>query len=779
MSHDVLKEEENWIISEEKFLVHQNKHFEGAFTTGNGYFSTRGSLEEGLCDDNQAQEYMRLPMNVTLEKSHKMLSKWGTYVPGIVGEHPLLKEVMVNLPWMLEWKIWFNDELLSMEKGTIDHYSRFLNMKNGTLNRSFVWKTKNGAEIQVMFERFISMDCDHLSVQQINMKVLKGSGTLRMATGINGNVRTNGFNHFTSYHSFVEKDFIGAEVITDKDCQVVQAALIESNTPFEWAVKEENNLIYYETENTIEENMSYEFTKLCAIATNRDIHNQNPLETVKKVLLENSSARYAQLQSKNAERWSELWDRCDIKIAGNDELQKAIRFSLYHMLRSNVRKDPRVAIDAKGHAGEAYFGRYFWDTEIYLLPFFLYTNHEAAKNLVLFRYNTLDGARQNARNYGYKGARFAWESGLTGEEQCPNWQYADHEIHITADIAYGLWHYYRSTNDIRFLIDYGFEMLIETARYWVSRVFEKESGHYELSGVMGPDEYSPLSKNNAFTNYLVKFNLEKALEASRLIKDFSPEHYSLLENKLLLSQKELQQFERVRNGLSIPKDEGRGLILQSEDFETYEDVNFDEVWPDRSKPFGHFVSQEKMYRSKCLKQADVLTLMMLFPHHFSMEELNEAYHYYEPITTHDSSLSPSTHSIIASWIGKREEAEQFFLKTVGIDLDLRKLGAADGIHIANAGGVWQAIVHGFAGVRNAIQSDHLELNPFLPSFAEEISFPFLWNGSCLHIAFNKDILKVENTSNCKVEIKIGNQKYILQPKCVFETPILSNHHLVQ
>ncbi|MEO2074894.1 MAG: glycosyl hydrolase family 65 protein [Bacillus sp. (in: firmicutes)] len=772
-----MSQKENWIISEGPFQIERLKHYEGAFTTGNGYLSIRGALEEGILEEKQSLEYMRLPMNVTLEKSHHMKSKWGTFVPGIVGNHPLLKEVMVNLPNMIGWSVWFNEEPLRMEQGTIHAYKRNLNMKNGTLNRSFVWQTISGAEIQVEFERFISMECDHLSVQRIRIRVLKGNGVLKINTGINGNVRTNGYNHFSSFQSFVEKDFIGVEVVTDKGSQVVQGACINSNIPFECVVKEEEHHIYYEAERDVEENLSYEFTKLSAVATNRDLHGQNPFETVKDTLSEKSLAGYEKLLKGTESVWNQLWNQCDIKLVGNDELQKSIRFSLYHLIRSNARKDPRVAIDAKGHAGEAYFGRYFWDTEIYLLPFFLYTNSDAARNLILYRYNTLEGAKKNAIQYGYRGARFAWESGLTGEEQCPNWQYADHEIHITADVVYGLWHYFKATNDINFLLKYGFEILIETSRYWISRVYEREDGHYDLSGVMGPDEYSPLSKNNAFTNFLAKFNLDKTLEAVKLLKEYSYEQYSTIWNKLLLSKNELEQFERVGNGLSIPKDEEQGLILQSDDFESYENIDFDEVWPDRSRPFGHFVSQEKMYRSKCLKQADVLTLMMLFPNQFTVKEMASAYCYYEPITTHDSSLSPSTHSIIASWLGLREEAETFFLKTVGIDLDQKTLGASEGVHIANAGGVWQCMIHGFAGVRNAIQSDLLELNPVLPSFAEELSFPFLWKGSRLNIQFSKEKIVVENFSVNIVELKIGKLKYSLEPKCKLETPLVTGQQV--
>lgn len=763
MTQVSLKQENNWLIQEDAFKIEQYKHFEGVFATGNGYLSIRGSFEEGIIGENQAEEYMRLPMNVSLEKSNRMVSKWGTYVPGVVGRHPLLNEVMVNLPWMLEWKMWLDDEQLCMENCRIREYNRSLNMHDGTLKRSFIWQTKQGQEVKVAFERYVSMDCDHFSAQRIKIDFLKGSGNLKIAAGINGNVKTNGYNHFNSFKSSEAQDFIQSEIITDMGQQVVQGAMISSTESVHWNVKEEKDHIFYETVLHCDEHSSHDFTKLCAIATSRDIHGRNPFDTVRETLEEHAEIQYDQLKNKHAQAWEKLWLHSDIQMKGNDKLQKSIRFSLYHLLRSNVRKDPRVAIDAKGHAGEAYFGRYFWDTEIYLLPFFIYTNPKAAKNLVLYRYNTLQGAKKNADVYGYKGARYAWESGLTGEEQCPNWQYADHEVHITADVAYGLWHYYKATEDFRFLVDHGFEILVETARYWVSRVYKNASGNYELSGVMGPDEYSPFSKNNAFTNYLVKFNLGIVLEAARLIKESEPDNYLGLENKLKLSSEGYQHFERVIEGLQIPEDKNRNLILQSEDFEDYETIDFDEVWKDRAKPFGHYVSQEKMYRSKCLKQADVLTLMMLFPDRFMEEEMKAAYYYYEPITTHDSSLSPSTHSIIAAWIRNKEDAERFFLQTAGIDLDLNKLGAAEGIHIANAGGIWQAIIHGFCGIRNAVQSEKLELKPLMPSFVQEISFPYLWKGNSISFTLSQDKIIMENSGDNPVLIKLENEDIQLKP----------------
>ena len=209
---------------------------------------------------------------------------------------------------------------------------------------------------------------------------------------------------------------------------------------------------------------------------------------------------YEAVLQASEEVWQKKWKDADIVIEGDEDLQKGIRFSIYHLLRSNNEEDYRVQVCAKGFAGEAYYGRYFWDTEIYLLPFYLYTNPQAAKNLLLYRYHTLDGAKKNAQRYHLKGARYPWQSGLTGEEQCSLWEYADNELHITADIAYAIMHYYHATNDVDFMKDYGIEMLVETARFWRGRVSKGKDGSYHLINVMGPDEYSPMTRDNAFTN---------------------------------------------------------------------------------------------------------------------------------------------------------------------------------------------------------------------------------------------------------------------------------------
>lgn len=733
-----MSKKEIFSITETEFKTENNRHFEGAMCTGNGYLSVRASLEEGLENDPQGEDYIRLPANVTLEKSRATKSKWGTFIPGIMGKHPILKEEIINLPFFLGIKIWFDDEKLDMEKSNTSGYERILNLKNGELIRKFIWTTKK-AQMEVCFERFISLAQNYLSVQKVTMKLLSGEGKLRIEAGIDARVRTNGYNHFKSTEQNYKDGTLQMKVVTDNNNEIIELSKIKSNEISAWSIKEENEYIAFTSEKHIKKDEELSIMKLVAVATDRDLESSiKPYDRANQTLENAYKKDFSELQEENNKEWQSKWDIADIKIDGDEEAQLAIRFSIYHLIRSNAENDPRVAICAKGHAGDAYFGRYFWDTEIFMLPFFLFTNPNAAKNLVLFRHFTLEGAKQNAKNYGYEGARYPWESSISGLEQCPSFQYADHEVHVTADVSYAIWNYYKQTGDKKLLFGEGIDILIETARYWAGRVDkESKTGEYNLIGVMGPDEYLPFTRNNAFTNNMVKFNLLKAVEVMAMLKIENETSFENKSKELSITNEELKTFENIGNSLKIPYDKQKELVLECEEFYEYADIDFDEIWTDRTKPFGHFISQEKNYRSKALKQADVLEMMRLFPNDYSDEQVKNAYDYYEPITTHDSSLSAATHGIIACRLNKMKEAEKFFRKTLGIDLSLDKKGAAEGIHIANCGGIWQLIVFGFAGL--TIDNDELKINPKLPS---------KWNGLEFNVVFKGE----------KYNVKIGCKK---------------------
>ncbi len=728
-----------WCLTEEMYNCSTGKHYEGLFTQGNGYMNIRGSFEEGLLGTAQDEEYLRMPANVTLEQPRHPETKWGTFIPGIVGQHPLLKEEIVNLPYFLLLNLSVSGEKLDMNASKVKNYKRWLDLRDGCLHRSFLWETKSGLVLQVIFRRFLSMAEKHLYFQKVSVKALSGQGVVHMECGIDFGVRTNGYNHFQRVLTADSgKDYISAETLTDKGNRVLMCSALKSAQDIIWKKESNDHEVCLTGSRLLKPGDFIEVQKATSVATDRDLDEGNLYSRCERDLQSFKETDWYEMYRKHAEVWAEKWKFSDVKVTGDEKAQLAIRMSVYHLIRSNCEDDPRVAICAKGYAGEAYFGRYFWDTEISMLPFFLHTNPKAAKNLILFRYNTLNGARKNATDYGYDGARYAWESSVTGEEQCPNWQYADHEIHITADIVYAICHYVCGTGDVDFVWDYGIDIMVETARYWVKRVDRDKDGCYRLLGVMGPDEYLPMTMNNSYTNRMVKFSLAKTVEFLKTAKKDYSDKYFEIKKRLNLKKDETELFQSVGEKLVLPYNHNTEVIPQSEDFDRYADIDFDLVWTDRTKPFGNCVSQEKNYRSKALKQADVLELMQLFPEDFSRNQLVKAYDYYEPITTHDSSLSAAVHGILAARMGQTTEAEKFFQKVIETDMSIQKRGAAEGIHIANCGGLWQLIVYGFAGLKSALWCDKIELEPHLPKKWEKLEFSLAWHGNRYKIVITPD-----------------------------------------
>ena len=465
---------------------------------------------------------------------------------------------------------------------------------------------------------------------------------------------------------------------------------------------------------------------------------------------------YDRLPEEHVGAWAGRWARSDVRIDGDDQSQLAMRAAIHHLLRAHVPGDSRVAIDAKGYAGEGYFGRFFWDTEMCLLPFYLYTAPEAARTLVDFRLNTLDGARRKAAAGGYPGAQYAWESDVSGRECCPNWQYGDHEVHVTADVAYGLAHYARAAGGPEYLHGPAAGVLVETARYWLARCDRRPGeSRSSLLGVMGPDEYTPISDNNCWTNRMVSLALGLAAETGA--------HGGA-------SEAERRDFARVAGELPVLR-RPDGLVLQCEGFDRLADPRFAELWRDRSRPFAAQVPQERIYRSRCLKQADVLMTMAVFPDDFSDAEVARAWEYYLPLTTHDSSLSPAAHALVAAQLGRREEAWDFWRRGSALDLDAAGGGAAEGLHIAAAGGAWQMAVLGFAGMRTAMQSERPTFRPCLPAAWKRLAFPLVWKGCPLEVEVAPGSVRVANRGPRELEVEVAGrvQSVAAGAEAVFET----------
>ena len=696
----------SFYITENEFDIKNNRHYEGLFCLGNGYIHTRASVEEGFENDDQSNEYMRLPTNTTLEKFREGKSKWGTYMPGFMAMHPLLKEEIVNLPYFLDLKVYIDGQRFTLEGAEIVSYERTLDMKNALLIRRMHVRF-NGNELNLYFERFLSAGVKNLSAQKLCI-ASEVPCKIDIVGGIDAGVRTNGFNHFTQV-KILTKDFPCLEIESNKGeiCHICsklvgKAGLLSS---FEDTVYTGEKL-HFENSNAVS------VYKFAAISSSRD--DFDCFATLQDAL----KAGYDRLKMEHCVLWQKAWESADIEIKGDERSQFAVRVAIYHLMR-NRSDDPRVSVCAKGYAGDAYFGRCFWDSEIFLLPFYINNFPDTAKNILLFRYNTLDGARQNANNYDYPGARYPWESSVSEVENCAVWQYADNEVHITADVCYAIRNYVERTGDMEFLEKYGLEILLETSKYWIERVsYSKDEVH--LKGVMGPDEYLHFVEDDAYTNYLVSKQLLYCLE---VLEQFNKEgkNVNYFWEKTGVTQEILKKIRYVGENLNYLR-KGK-LILQCKDFEDLDDIDFDEVWKDRTKFFGQVVSQEKNYRSKALKQADVLELFKLFPQDFDEETMRICFDYYQPLTTHDSSLSVSAYSTVASWLGRMETAKEFFDRALDIDIGY---GAKEGIHIANCAGIWQAVVFGFCGLKT--QKGQIKARARLPEGWESVCFRTICRG---------------------------------------------------
>jgi kojibiose phosphorylase len=440
--------------------------------------------------------------------------------------------------------------------------------------------------------------------------------------------------------------------------------------------------------------------------------------------------------AQHREAWLARWRASDVRIEGDTDAQRVLRFAIYHLTSAANPEDDRVSIGARGLSGLAYKGHVFWDTDIFMLPFFTLTYPEAARALVMYRYHTLPGARAKAARFGYRGALYAWESADNGEEVTPPFVVApdgqviriltgEQEQHISADVAFAVWKYWQATGDEGFLVSAGAEILIETARFWASRAVREDDRRYHIRGVIGPDEYHEAVDDDAYTNGLAKWNLEVAEEVTRLLEERCPAEWRGLSRRVALEREEPQRWLRVAADLYTGFDEHTGLFEQFQGYFGLEEIELAAFQP-RTAPIDVLLGRERVSRSKIIKQPDVVMMIHLFWDRFPPEVRTVNFEYYEPRCAHGSSLSPAIHALVAARLGKIELAERYFRQAAQIDLANNMGNAAGGIHAATMGGLWQAAVIGFADLHFGQRGP--DTRPCLPPGWRSLSTQIRWRG---------------------------------------------------
>ena len=476
--------------------------------------------------------------------------------------------------------------------------------------------------------------------------------------------------------------------------------------------------------------------------------------------------------------WRQHWDASDVIIEGDDEVQEAMRFAVYHLTSAANPEDECVSVGARGLTGDAYFGHVFWDTEIYLLPFYVGVWPEAARALLMYRYHTLHGARAKAAHFGFRGALYAWESADTGEETTPERVIgADGtpveiltgrmEHHISADVAYAVWQYWRFTRDDDFFLRAGAEMLLETARFWASRAVAEADGRRHIRHVIGPDEYHEDVDDNAFTNVMARWNIGRGLETMDLLRERWPNHAAALREKLALGDDELADWRDAIARIVTGLDAATGIYEQFAGYYKLQPLDLS-LYADRKMPIDVVIGPERTQRSQVVKQADVVALIALLPDEFPGAAAKANFRYYEPRCAHGSSLSAGIHALVAARLGETETALRFLRQAAIADLELDP-NSAGGIRIAGLGGLWQAIILGFAGLD--LGSDMLGIDPRLPPHWRSLSFRVGWRGRSVAIRIAGKTAQATLVDGEGMEIRIAGTRGKLTPGVTLEVSI--------
>ena len=718
-----------WQIKRTDFSPDRGEFYESIFSLGNGYMGVRGFREE---------------------EERKHAHELCVYLAGVFDYfNPRLTD-MVNTPNFWNTRIAVNGHRLNQNLRIVDE-EQVLDMKQGVVFRRARLIADSGEETMFESSKFLSLANVHQAVLSISLTPLNYDGQIEIDTGIDTHVS----NRLVQDDQMLDDEDIRRflletsrqtphsgpvsvmlETRTSKIaiCEGFLARVYEDGNELVSAMQHAQTGSYVHRAFSMKVRQSHRYTlnKLISVWTSRDLAASDLPAKVQNELVFASQMDVSDHFRAHTAEWSQKWAFSDVRIDGDPEAQIALRFNIFQLIQTCAEHDEKVNIGARGIMHSRYKGCYFWDTEIFMLPFYLLTNPGAARNLLMYRYHTLDGARHNARNQNMSGARYPWMSALDGQEQCESWDIGLSEIHITADIAYAVNQYYEVTGDRDFIRDYGLEILVETARYWASRfTLETLTGHYNLLFVKGPNEYGGVTLNNTFTVMMAIHNLQTARHWIGQISQSDPEFYDTLCKRLSFNQTEMEYWQQIESQAVIPYLCEKSLYLEDELYLKSEPLEI-KTLKEGDVPLYKKICFDRLQRYRVLKQADVILLMLLLPDRFSKQEMEAAWQEYEPITTHDSSLSFGTHAEMAATIGHKLAAQDYLTRSVGVDLFDRMANTGrEGLHFASMGASWQAVVKGFAGIR--ISSQPLDIQPCLPPNWKQIELCFQVQGETIRL----------------------------------------------
>ncbi|MBF6625456.1 glycoside hydrolase family 65 protein [Aerococcaceae bacterium zg-BR9] len=731
-----------WGIVETSFDSKWLRKFETIMAQGNGYMGVRASLEEAYTNE-----------------------KRGHFVAGVFNQFDNNEVTeLTNVADLVHMEIKINGELLNLSIGKVTNYQRTLNIKTGELHRVFNWELNN-IKLAFSFKRIVSLKRLHILAQEVNITNLGDDCTIEIVSGIDGQITNSGSQHFSEgeKHLYDGKYLQMSPVTTNSKVKLVHSTVhqfklnekcFSPSSRIEMERRKIHNRYFLKLKNQDFLNIE----KISSVHSSRD-KNQDDLDIETRSINDLKAAHelgYNQLLEESISEWKEkVWDIAPIKIYSTDPLdQLGIYFAKYHLHIMTPGHDNRMNIGAKGLSGEGYKGHTFWDTEIFMLPYFIFTHPTIAKSLVEYRYFGLEGAHRKAQENGFLGAQYPWESAWIDDgETTPIWGAADIitgkatkiwsgfiEQHITGDVAYGIKQYFDVTHDEEFMDTYGYEVILDTAKFWASRLeYNENLDRFEINNVIGPDEYKEHINNNAYTNYIAYWNMDLAIKIMDLLYSKQDEVFSRLNNKFNFEKLTIELEKR--NKLYLPKPNGELLIPQDDTYLSKKVIDLSSYKDgDQVGSLFHDYNLTQVNDMQITKQADVMLLVYLFENLFNKEIKIANWNYYEPKTTHDSSLSLSTHAALAADLNELELSYDLFKKARDIDMGKKMKSSDEGVHAASLGGIWQIIVFGYGGVR--VLDGKLRIEPHLPNNWSKLEFGFFWHGQLISVVVSKENFEV-------------------------------------
>jgi len=759
-----------WKIIETSFYPRFLAQTETLFSVGNGYLGMRGNFEEGGPVDQS-----------------------GTFINGFHETWPLVYsekaygfaktgQTMLNVTDGKVLRLYVDEEPFNLSDAFLQLYCRTLDMQSGTLDRELLWETPSGKRVLIETRRMVSFEHCHLAVISYQVTLLNAEASVVISSELIGNRQNQ------------------AGVEDPRQARGFQAQVLE---PQLWYAKERRLAMSHRTlgsgmglaccaDHIVETDCAFSWHSECRedygkLVLSVEARPKVPIRLVKFLAYHTAASSPARELCDRAE-WTldqamrkglntlleeqrrfmaDFWRRSDLELEGDPEatsrplgeIQQAMRWNLFQILQAAARAE-RTGIPAKGLTGQTYEGHYFWDTEIYVLPFLTYTAPHIARNLLRFRHGMLEQARERARQLNQKGALFPWRT-VNGEEASAYYAAGTAQYHINADIIYALRKYVEITDDKALLFNEGAEMLVETARLWADLGFfsQRHGGQFCIDGVTGPDEYNTVVNNNAFTNLMAQENLRFAVQTVRLMHENYPEHYETLVHRTHLDIAEVELWEKAAENMYVPFDEKEGIHLQDDGFLDRKPWDLKKIPRSQFPLLLHF-HPLVIYRHQVIKQADVVLAMFLLGNRFTMEQKKRNFEYYDPFTTGDSSLSACIQSILATEIGDTERAMKYARYAILMDLADVGGNVKDGCHIASMGGTWMLVVYGFAGMRD--YDGQLSFHPRLPRQFKRLRFPLHYRGKLLEVEITREATVYELREGAELSLVHGEEPLVVR-----------------